>query len=91
MADGARLADLQLGVDPGFHVLAIRRGGRYLYRPRGQVTLEPDDELIASGPDEGRPILAERCGWRLIEDEDTYRLEVLPQLPLRDRTGGPPR
>ena len=59
MADGARLADLQLGVDPGFHVLAIRRGGRYLYRPRGQVQLEPDDELIASGPDEGHPILAE--------------------------------
>ena len=71
MADGARLADLQLGVDPGFHILAIRRGGRYLYRPRGQVQLEPDDELIASGPDEGHPILAERCGWRLIEDEDT--------------------
>jgi uncharacterized protein with PhoU and TrkA domain len=70
-ADGARLADLQLGVDPGFHVLAIRRGGRYLYRPRGQVTLEPDDELIASGPDEGHPILAELFGWRLIEDEDT--------------------
>jgi uncharacterized protein with PhoU and TrkA domain len=70
-ADGARLADLQLGVDPGFHILAIRRGGRYLYRPRGHVTLEPDDELIASGPDEGHRILAERCGWRLIEDEDT--------------------
>ena len=43
MADGARLADLQLGVDPGY-ILAIRRGGRYL---AGRVQLEPDDELIA--------------------------------------------
>ena len=49
MADGARLADLQLGVDPGFHILAIRRGGRYLYRPRPGAA-GADDELIASGP-----------------------------------------
>ena len=40
-ADGARLAELQLDVDPGFHVLAVRRGGRYLYRPRGHVELRP--------------------------------------------------
>jgi uncharacterized protein with PhoU and TrkA domain len=81
MADGARLADLQLGVDPGFHILAIRRGGTYLYRPRGQVTLEPEDELIASGPDEGHPILAERCGWRLIEDEEGNE-QLEPLLPV---------
>jgi uncharacterized protein with PhoU and TrkA domain len=78
-ADGARLAELQLDVDPGFHVLAVRRGGRYLYRPRGHVELRAGDELIASGPDEGHPLLAIRLGWRLEEDEDTgaERLEPL--------------
>jgi uncharacterized protein with PhoU and TrkA domain len=70
-ADGASLGDLQLDVDPGFHVLAVRRGGRYLYRPRGHVVLRAHDELIASGPDEGHPILARRLGWQLEEDEDT--------------------
>src|SRR5690606_29254064 len=50
--DGVALADLQLNIDPGFHVLAVRRGGRYLYRPRGGVHLRAGDELIASGPDE---------------------------------------
>jgi uncharacterized protein with PhoU and TrkA domain len=70
-ADGASLADLQLEVDPGFHVLAVRRGGRYLYRPQGQVVLRADDEVLASGPDEGHPILARRFGWQLVEDEDT--------------------
>ena len=70
-ADGASLAELQLDVDPGFHVLAVRRGGRYLYRPRGHVVLRAHDELIASGPDEGHPILARRLGWQLEEDEDT--------------------
>jgi uncharacterized protein with PhoU and TrkA domain len=81
-ADGATLAHLQLDVDPGFHVLAVRRGGRYLYRPRGHVELRAGDELIASGPDEGHPLLALRLGWRLEEDEDTgnERLEPLAGL-----------
>ncbi len=37
-ADGATLPELQLDIEPGFHVLAVRRGGRYVYRPRGHVT-----------------------------------------------------
>jgi uncharacterized protein with PhoU and TrkA domain len=78
-ADGATLHELQLDVDPGFHVLAVRRGGRYIYSPRGHVELHAGDELLASGPDEGHPLLAARLGWRLEEDEDTgqERLEPL--------------
>jgi uncharacterized protein with PhoU and TrkA domain len=76
-ADGASLADLQFDVDPGFHVFAVRRGGRYLYRPQGHVVLRSDDELLASGPDEGRPILARRLGWSLDEDEDTGELTLI--------------
>ena len=77
-ADGASLVELQLDVDPGFHVLAVRRGGRYLYRPRGHAVLRAYDELIASGPDEGHPILARRLGWRLEEDEDTGEHHLTP-------------
>jgi uncharacterized protein with PhoU and TrkA domain len=85
-ADGALLADLQLNIDPGFHVLAVRRGGRYLYRPRGGVALQPDDELIASGPDEGRPMLAQLLGWNLVEHDDTATFELEPlgePVPVR--------
>lgn len=60
------LSELRLNIDPGFTVLAIRRGGRYWYRPRGSVRLLAEDELIASGPDEGHERLAEMCGWRLV-------------------------
>ena len=42
---GASLAELQLDIEPGFHVLAVQRGGRYIYRPRGHVVLEPGDEV----------------------------------------------
>ena|SRR6056297_157598 len=77
-ADGATLAELQIDIEPGFHVLAVRRGGSYLYRPRGLSRLAADDELIASGPDEGQNLLAERCGWRLLEDDETGEDELVP-------------
>jgi uncharacterized protein with PhoU and TrkA domain len=77
-AAGSSLSELQLDIEPGFHVLAVLRAGRYLYRPRGSVHLEVGDELIASGPDEGHPILAQRCGWHLTEDEDTGEHTLAP-------------
>ncbi|MGH9279857.1 MAG: potassium channel family protein, partial [Acidimicrobiales bacterium] len=54
-ADGRSLAQLRLETETGFYLLAIRRGGRYLYRPRDSVVLQGGDELIATGPDEGHP------------------------------------
>ena len=76
-ADGASLADLQLETETGFYLLAIRRGGRYFYRPRKAVVLAAGDELIATGPDEGHALLAQLCGYRLIEDDDTGTHELV--------------
>jgi uncharacterized protein with PhoU and TrkA domain len=76
--DGVTLASSQVGDDTGFHLLAIRRGGRYLYRPRGRVTLQAGDEVLASGPWEGRAELAQQCGFRLVEDDDTGAVELVP-------------
>ncbi len=75
--DGRTLAELQLDIEPGFDVLAIRRGGGYLYRPGGAVVLRPDDELITVGPDEGRQLLALRCGWLLEDDDETGAVELV--------------
>jgi uncharacterized protein with PhoU and TrkA domain len=76
-ADGASLAELKLETETGFYLLAIRRGGRYFYRPRRAVVLFAGDELIATGPDEGHHLLAELCGYRLIEDDDTGLHELI--------------
>ncbi len=73
------LAELQLDIEPGFDVLAIRRGGGYLYRPGGRAQLVVNDELITVGPDEGRSLLASLCGWDLIDDDDTGESELVPQ------------
>lgn len=79
-ADGKTIADMQFDIEPGFHVLAVRRGGQYLYRPRGFVQLAAGDELIATGPPEGRNRLAQMCGWRLINDDDdsASTIELVP-------------
>ncbi|MCC6224897.1 MAG: potassium channel protein [Microthrixaceae bacterium] len=79
-AEGATIAQLQIDIEPGFHVLAILRGGRYIYRPRAYVAFRAGDELIATGPQEGRPLLAELCGWQLVDDDDdpTIEMELVP-------------
>ena len=73
--DVSREAKLEL--ETGFYLLAIRRAGRYIYRPRGPVRLEAGDELIAIGPDDGRDRLAELAGFRVVEDDDTGEIELV--------------
>ena len=69
-ADGVSLSDLGLNIEPGFTILAIRRGGGYLYQPRGKTRLSNGDEIIASGPEEGQTLLARLCGWELVQDDE---------------------
>jgi len=76
--DGVTLKDAQLETETGFYLLAIRRAGRYLYRPRPMVRILAGDELIGSGPDEGKARLAQLCGYRLLEDDDTGEIELVP-------------
>jgi uncharacterized protein with PhoU and TrkA domain len=82
-ADGASLSQLHLETETGFYLLAIRRDRQYLYRPRKDVVLMAGDELIATGPDEGHALLAELCGYRLIEDEETGDEELVPETATR--------
>ena len=88
VADGAAvvgksMADMQLDIEPGFHVLALLRRGQHLYRPRPFVSFEAGDEVIASGPHEGRQRLAELFGWKLLEDDDDDALGEPELVPLR--------
>ncbi len=76
--DGRTVAEAQIELETGFYLLAIRREGRYLYRPRGSVRLQAGDELIASGPAEGQDELAELGGYRRVEDDETGEVELVP-------------
>ncbi len=77
-ADTAPLGSLGLNLDPGFHVLAVRRGASYLYNPRKYVVLHAGDAVLASGPEEGQGRLAARLGYRLEEDDETGVDKLIP-------------
>ncbi len=80
VVDGHSLAELQLDIEPGFHVLAIRSRQPLPVPARGFAVLVAGDSLIASGPQEGRERLAELCGWTVVDDEDdpSGEFELVP-------------
>ncbi len=82
VADGSAIADKTLGqvnleIETGYFLLAIRRSLRYIYRPRSNDTIVAGDELIAIGPGEGREHLAELCGYHFMQDEETGEWELV--------------
>jgi hypothetical protein len=42
------------------------------------MQLVAGDEILATGPWEGRAELAQQCGFRLVEDDDTGAIELVP-------------
>jgi uncharacterized protein with PhoU and TrkA domain len=60
-ADGHSLKDLRVETETGMFVLAIQRGQRWIYRPRGTFVLLAGDRLIAVGPEEGAGELDALC------------------------------
>jgi uncharacterized protein with PhoU and TrkA domain len=81
--EGRTLSEVSLETETGFYLLAIRRSGRWFYRPRGGFRLAAGDELVGSGPDEGRARLAELCGYRVVEDDDTGQVDLIPAFGPR--------
>ena len=60
-ADGRSLSELRIETETGMFVLAVQRGSRWIYRPRGRFTLQPGDRLISVGPEDGDEALAALC------------------------------
>jgi uncharacterized protein with PhoU and TrkA domain len=60
-AAGRSLRELSLRTETGMDVLAIQRGGRWIYRPRGSTTLLSGDRVLAVGPEDGATALEDLC------------------------------
>ena len=63
-ADGRSLKELQLSTETGMWVLAVRRGQRWIYRPRPAFVFQAGDRIVALGPEEGAPELEALCRAR---------------------------
>lgn len=66
---GNTLGGLPLETETGMYVLAVRRGERWIYRPKADFMLLENDVLLASGPEEGGAALLRLCGEG--EEEDS--------------------
>jgi uncharacterized protein with PhoU and TrkA domain len=60
-AAGRSLRALSLRTETGMDVLAIQRGGRWIYRPRGSTTLQAADRILAVGAEDGASELEDLC------------------------------
>ncbi|MBY5164434.1 potassium channel family protein [Salsipaludibacter albus] len=60
--DGASLGDHQVHTNTGMEILAIDRGGHWIYRPRSRRAIRAGDRLLALGPEEGALRLRELAG-----------------------------
>ena len=60
-AAGRSLRALSLRTETGMDVLAIQRGGRWIYRPRGSTSLQSGDRILAVGPEDGASALEDLC------------------------------
>ncbi len=60
-AAGRSLRALSLRTETGMDVLAIQRGGRWIYRPRGSTSLQAGDRILAVGPEDGASELEDLC------------------------------
>lgn len=69
-AAGRTLRALSLRTELGMEVLAVQRGGRWTYRPRGSLTLESGDRLIAIGPEDGVEDMEDLFGMRAYDEEE---------------------
>jgi len=67
-AAGHTLKELQVETETGMFVLAVQRGARWIYRPRGTFTLQEGDRLISVGPEEGEEELWQLTGAPLVAE-----------------------
>ena len=71
--EGQTLKDLRLRTNTGMEVLALHRGGRWIYQPRATRQLHDGDRLLVMGPEEGVGRLRQITGDERGEpDEDEY-------------------
>ncbi len=67
---GSTLRDHRVHTNTGMEVLAIDRGGRWIYRPKSRRGLRAGDRLLALGPEEGALRLRELAGDHRPEGDD---------------------
>lgn len=77
---GRTLGDLELEVETGMWVIAIRRHDDWIYDPHHETRIRADDVIFARGHDEGVPLLVELATQREYTPRKVEHERVLRDL-----------
>ncbi|WP_135611978.1 potassium channel family protein [Methanococcoides sp. AM1] len=77
---GRTLGDLELEVETGMWVIAIRRHDDWIYDPHHDTRVRADDVIFARGHDEGVPLLVELATQRAYTPRKVEHERVLRDL-----------
>ena len=76
--DGRTLAEANLELETGYYLLAIRRAGRYLYRPaQARWSCRRATSSSRRVPTKAASRLAELGGYRVLEDDATGEIALV--------------
>lgn len=68
LLDGRSLADLSVETETGMRIIALRRGERWSFAPRGETVMRTGDRLLLRGTDDGYQHLRELSRGELHPD-----------------------
>jgi uncharacterized protein with PhoU and TrkA domain len=80
------LKSLKLETETGMHVLAMKRGSKWIYSPDKEEQLRENDLIITSGPTEGIPAFCkfatgkEYKGWEKEREEGIKRKKLTEEI-----------
>ncbi|UGV41420.1 potassium channel protein [Methanococcoides orientis] len=77
---GRTLEDLELEVETGMWVIAIRRSNDWIYDPHHDTRVRPNDVIFARGHDEGVPLLVELATMKNYIPRKFEHVSVLKDL-----------
>jgi uncharacterized protein with PhoU and TrkA domain len=65
---GKTLRQLKLPTETGSFIMAVRKGNKYVFNPKGNTTINTGDVIISRGTESGEEELLRLCGADLEEE-----------------------
>lgn len=78
------LNELKLETETGMHVLALKRGSKWIYSPDKDEQLREDDLIITSGPTEGIPAFCKLATGKEYKEQEKASEEEIQRRRLTE-------
>ncbi|AEH60964.1 TrkA-C domain protein [Methanosalsum zhilinae DSM 4017] len=80
--NGQTLEEIELDVETGMWITAIRRNNEWIYSPSHETRIRPNDVLFARGHDEGVPLFIELASNKKYTYREVDHIKTLDDLEM---------